>query len=46
MIDVHGVMLLSPWIYYLFSSMATLCALVCLYLMLSRLQRAEEYETA
>ena len=44
MIDVHGVMLLSPWIYYLFSSMATLCALVCLYLMLSRLQRARWIE--
>lgn len=44
MIDVHGVMLLSPWIYYLFCAMATLCALVCLYLMLSRLQRARWIE--
>ena len=44
MINVHGVMWLSPPHYYLFSGLATLAALVCLYLMFSRLQRARWIE--
>ena len=44
MIDVHGVLLLSPVNYYLFGSLITAAALVCLYVMLSRLRRARWLE--
>lgn len=44
MIDVHGVMWLSYPHYYLFSGLATLAALACLYFMLTRLQRARWIE--
>ncbi|MEH6493154.1 GIDE domain-containing protein [Halopseudomonas sp.] len=44
MIDVHGVMWLSPAHYYLFTGLATAAAVGCLYLMLTRLQRARWIE--
>lgn len=44
MIDVHGVLLLSPANYYLLSSIITAVALACLYFMLTRLRRARWLE--
>lgn len=44
MINVHGVLQLSPANYYLLSSIITAVALVCLYFMLTRLRRARWLE--